>query len=322
MLTEYLVGKTIYQDSLPSEVSAFVQRHVGMHRLTSDNELGRAMLRHTILGSLGLSIISYGGEVTVENPVGIESFHFQLVMSGECRICAADEEMRLTRGWATLINPSVPSSVTYSPDCTKLIVNIPKSLFVACSIDRSGSVPSGGVQFDAAAFLLNDRSTTFRTVELLFLEAEEKARDKSAVQPALELLFATKLLESFPNNVVGANQATRMDRFFQNIDRFIDANIKADISAVDISTLCNVSLRTLYERFTLYKGVTPTAYIKDKKLRKIYACLSRSESAARSVSEIAFDYGFNHLGRFSAEYKAVFGELPSDTLRRGRIRAN
>ena len=35
-----------------------------------------------------------------------------------------------------------------------------------------------------------------------------------------------------------------------------------------------------------------------------------------SVSNIAIDCGFTHLGRFSVAYKRRYGESPSDTLRR------
>ena len=37
-----------------------------------------------------------------------------------------------------------------------------------------------------------------------------------------------------------------------------------------------------------------------------------------TVTSVAFDWGFSHLGRFAALYKACFGEQPSETLRRGR----
>jgi transcriptional regulator GlxA family with amidase domain len=36
----------------------------------------------------------------------------------------------------------------------------------------------------------------------------------------------------------------------------------------------------------------------------------------RSVTAVALDYGFTHLGRFSECYKATFGILPSDSLKR------
>ncbi|TDH60418.1 AraC family transcriptional regulator [Dankookia rubra] len=37
-----------------------------------------------------------------------------------------------------------------------------------------------------------------------------------------------------------------------------------------------------------------------------------------SVTEVAADLGFFHFARFSAEYRELFHELPSETLRRAR----
>ena len=36
----------------------------------------------------------------------------------------------------------------------------------------------------------------------------------------------------------------------------------------------------------------------------------------RSSTQVALDCGFEHLGRFSIEYRARFGESPSHTIRR------
>jgi AraC-like DNA-binding protein len=38
-----------------------------------------------------------------------------------------------------------------------------------------------------------------------------------------------------------------------------------------------------------------------------------------TVTEVALDCGFTHLGRFSSEYRRRFGELPSQTLRRAAV---
>jgi AraC-like DNA-binding protein len=44
--------------------------------------------------------------------------------------------------------------------------------------------------------------------------------------------------------------------------------------------------------------------------------LAVADARAKTVTEIANDYGFGELGRFAVEYRKLFGESPSMTLRR------
>ena len=37
-----------------------------------------------------------------------------------------------------------------------------------------------------------------------------------------------------------------------------------------------------------------------------------------TVTHVALAWGFTHLGRFALEYRSLFGESPSETLRRAR----
>jgi AraC-like DNA-binding protein/mannose-6-phosphate isomerase-like protein (cupin superfamily) len=318
MQLDFIRGSTIYENSPPTQVSAYVRRHIGTHEMTTNCKTGNAMLRHTMLGNFGLSVISYGSHTEVVSPTGIAHYHFQMVLSGNSTVHVDGSTVVLQPGWAMFINPSKPSSVSYSPDCTKLIVTIPKSLFNACLLERSLPIPKEGVHFENDAFQFSDRSSVFRSVELLYLAAEERASRAGMAQASLEMFFGSKMLECFPNNIHVPISIDRDEHLFAIADMYIEAHIKDDISAADLVRRCNVSSRTLYERFTSHKGMTPTAYIKEKKLRKIYAHLSGRGYMTRSVTEIALEYGLLHLGRFSADYKTIFGELPSETFRRTR----
>ncbi|MGE6473330.1 helix-turn-helix domain-containing protein [Serratia proteamaculans] len=51
-------------------------------------------------------------------------------------------------------------------------------------------------------------------------------------------------------------------------------------------------------------------------MEQVHACLRDPSSHVRNVTELAMDFGFLHLGRFSENYRKQFGELPSDTLKR------
>jgi AraC-like DNA-binding protein len=57
-------------------------------------------------------------------------------------------------------------------------------------------------------------------------------------------------------------------------------------------------------------------------LRKKRLAQARADLAAAApgttVTSVALDCGFTHLGRFSLDYAKEFGEPPSETLRRAR----
>jgi len=61
----------------------------------------------------------------------------------------------------------------------------------------------------------------------------------------------------------------------------------------------------------------PTEEVRRRRMQLVHRTLRDGEPDPASVSAVARRYGFRGLGRFAAEYRALFGELPSATLRRG-----
>jgi AraC-like DNA-binding protein len=51
----------------------------------------------------------------------------------------------------------------------------------------------------------------------------------------------------------------------------------------------------------------------------VRADLHRNGAAGTHIAQIAARYGFSEPGRFSVEYRSVFGETPSTTVRRSSI---
>jgi AraC family ethanolamine operon transcriptional activator len=58
-------------------------------------------------------------------------------------------------------------------------------------------------------------------------------------------------------------------------------------------------------------------FLRNIRMEEVRAGLLQPNEST-SVSSEASHWGFLHFGRFSNEYRALFGELPSETLRRAR----
>jgi len=88
-------------------------------------------------------------------------------------------------------------------------------------------------------------------------------------------------------------------------------------SALQVSELCrdiDVSERTLRHAFRERLGMTPKAYIRDRRLNLVRVALQQADTKTERVSEIANRWDFWHMGQFAADYRRLFGELPSETI--------
>ena len=88
---------------------------------------------------------------------------------------------------------------------------------------------------------------------------------------------------------------------------------------VSISTLCSISQvseRTLQYAFKEHFGLSPKSYLKRFRLYGVRKELLQSNPGKTTVIDIASVWGFWHMGQFAADYRNLFGELPSDTLQR------
>jgi AraC-like DNA-binding protein len=94
---------------------------------------------------------------------------------------------------------------------------------------------------------------------------------------------------------------------------------------ITLATLCQtsgVSERHVRQAFYDCYGVSPTAYLRVAALNDVRRALVIGPPRRDAVSRAASEFGFWHLGRFAAQYRALFGESPRQTLgRRPLLRA-
>lgn len=131
---------------------------------------------------------------------------------------------------------------------------------------------------------------------------------------------AMNILASCVSEAKSCNSKNGGPRHHQNIiNRF--RTVLADSSDIalhipEISKLVGVSSRTLRLASQEILGVSPLQYLLLRRMHMARLALRNADPADARVTEIATKHGFWELGRFAVQYRGLFGETPSDTLRR------
>ena len=92
------------------------------------------------------------------------------------------------------------------------------------------------------------------------------------------------------------------------------------VTLSDLSAAAGVSERRVRDAFNDCHGMSPTAYLRVAALREVRRKLLDGPFARDPVTRAASDFGFWHLSRFAGQYRALFGESPSETVAaQGRV---
>jgi AraC family ethanolamine operon transcriptional activator len=99
------------------------------------------------------------------------------------------------------------------------------------------------------------------------------------------------------------------------VKQFIEANPH---QAITISQLCeytHVSRRTLQYSFESILGINPLRFLRLTRFNNVRREL-KQPAQDKTISVIAANWGFWHPGQFTKDYTQLFGENPSQTLKR------
>lgn len=102
----------------------------------------------------------------------------------------------------------------------------------------------------------------------------------------------------------------RLCKAIQLLNRALHSDI--DIKAV--ASRSGLSLRNLHYLMKKYTGQSPYQYIRGRRLIKAREAIVQDYPDKIGIAQQAFNWGFQHAGRFSGYYRQHFGEYPKQTL--------
>lgn len=88
------------------------------------------------------------------------------------------------------------------------------------------------------------------------------------------------------------------------------------IQIIEICHDLGISRRALQYSFEDLMNINPATYLRMLRLNGARNDLLNCGSGRTQVKDVVARWGFWHLSRFSAEYRSVYDELPSQTIAR------
>ena len=101
-------------------------------------------------------------------------------------------------------------------------------------------------------------------------------------------------------------------------EEYIEANAGLPITIADILPQAGCSRKVLFADFRKFRGYTPGEFLAAVRLRSAHDRLN-DPSESDTVTSVAYESGFSHMGRFSKIYQKRYGVNPSETLRRALL---
>jgi AraC-like DNA-binding protein len=129
-----------------------------------------------------------------------------------------------------------------------------------------------------------------------------------------DLLHALVNALAGPEAYEGAARRQRHAAIMARFEKVLETQGDRPISMPELCAGTGVPERTLRLCCEEFLGLSPTAYVRLRRLNLVRAALLRSDPAIATVGGVARHHGFSQLGRFAAAYRVAFGESPSTTL--------
>jgi AraC-like DNA-binding protein len=158
------------------------------------------------------------------------------------------------------------------------------------------------------------------TMRLVLSFGSTSQRIPNAAAASLDDFLLSLILHGHPHNFSGELASpvrASTPRLVAAAEQLLRERAEERVTMSDIASELGVSVRSLQLGFRESRKTTPSAFLRQVRLEVAHRALTEAAPSV-SVMDVALESGFAHMGRFSAVYKAAFGETPHMTLRRSR----
>lgn len=279
-----------------------------------------ARVNHRELQSTGLSYASYGA--TVRGTLAHGNFYAQgFGISGYGEAVVDGHLFKVCNREGGIGGPGASARLTYQPGFEHLFMKIQPEALTRKLSALIGAPATPPLKFtgeiDRQALEAQFRLLCFVISELDRSEDAPPALVLAELEQALIVAYLCSNLHNYSKHLNG----DRPDSGPWQVRRaaeYIDAHWNQPITIETLALVTDSSARSLFAAFKAARGCSPMRFVKQIRLKRAREMLLQP-SAEATVTSVALDCGFSNLGHFAKDYLASFGELPSETLKRGKL---
>lgn len=207
-------------------------------------------------------------------------------------------EVLLNAGDTTIIDASRPWSSSCATDCVRLYLRVPRWMLEnrLCTRDIHVAQKICGTTRTGAALHRMSQSLYYETRRMN--DDETTAALDSYFQTLAMCIGRTEILEKACRGLL------------QQIFRYVDAHLaEPTLSPLDVASATGISLRHLHRVFSS-TGNTIGDYVRARRLERCCKDMMDSRLRTRTITEIAFSWGFSDAAHFSHAFRKQFGVSP------------
>ncbi|MDO5604198.1 MAG: AraC family transcriptional regulator [Paracoccus sp. (in: a-proteobacteria)] len=271
--------------------------------------------------NVSFGYLEYGTQVSVGMGEGIGHYTVNLPLHGSQRVTGGQTRVDSDARSGIILSPGMQLQLDIDRDYRSIFVTIDRPIMELALSRLIGRQVKRPLVFDIAMPMhATATASWWRMAEhyLKEMATEGSILSYPNVGKELELSLIRALLVHHKSNYsdeIARNLFEEMPPYMHRATRYIEDHHQDEIRLDVLRRLAGVSAEKLCAGFREYAGTTPIGYLKQTRLNKAREVLM-TDTTGKSVSTVAFEVGFNHLGRFSVDYRATFGEGPSETLAR------
>lgn len=277
-----------------------------------------------LLGPITVGEISYGSDVHLAIADLETAYHVLAPLTGTLRSRHGGTLVLADRTRAAVYRPVGDIDLDWPGNCRLLSVKVDRAALereLDAALDQQIVSPL----LLGASFGLADGPGRTWAAMVRLLHAELRISDGLAAQPRMAARWRDMLVSGLALTVEhpygdepAGMQGPRRPRTVKRALDAMHAEPWRQFTARDLATVAGVGVRVLQESFRQHVGMSPLTYLRRLRLDGVHAELTRADPWQVNVSEVAYRWGFTHLGRFAGAYRTRYGVPPSQTLRETR----